>query len=105
MAIYRACPDPDRPKVFGMTACPTWTSTPQTSLGDLEKNLNAQIVTVQDNLDEFALYSSKPTEVEQCAGVPTRDDPSQRLVAGHSGIRSISKNLFRISYSLHLDSL
>jgi hypothetical protein len=26
--------------------------------------LNAQIVTVQENLDEFARHSSKPTEVQ-----------------------------------------
>jgi hypothetical protein len=64
MAIYRACPEPDRPKIFGMTACPTSTSTPQSSLADLEKKLNAQIVTVQENLAEFARHSSKPTEVE-----------------------------------------
>jgi endoribonuclease Dicer len=105
MAIYQACPEPERPKIFGMTACPTWTSTPHTSLVDLEKNLNAQIVTVQDNLDEFSLYSSKPIEVEWCAGVPTRDDPSQRHVAGHPRISATPQNLFRISYSLYLDSL
>jgi len=105
MAIYRACPEADRPKVFGMTACPTWTSTPQTSLADLEKNLNAQIVTVQENLDEFARYSSKPTEVEPCTGVPAaREAPSQRLVAGHSRIPSISKVLSRISHSSYLES-
>jgi hypothetical protein len=47
-----------------MTACPTWTSTPQASLADLEKKLDAQIVTVQENVAEFARHSSKPTEVE-----------------------------------------
>ncbi|KAI0253802.1 hypothetical protein BJV78DRAFT_1298163 [Lactifluus subvellereus] len=64
MAIYRACPEIDRPKVFGMTACPSWSSDlRQTSLANLEKNLNSKIVTVQEHLDEFARYSSKPTEV------------------------------------------
>lgn len=64
MAIYRACPEADRPKIFGMTACPTWTHTAQASLADLEKKLDAQIVTVQENVAEFARHSSKPTEVE-----------------------------------------
>ncbi|KAH9063782.1 hypothetical protein EDB83DRAFT_2519936 [Lactarius deliciosus] len=64
MAIYRDCSEADRPKVFGMTACPTWSpDTRQTSLGDLERCLDAKIVTVEEHLDEFALYSSKPTEV------------------------------------------
>ncbi|KAI9446772.1 hypothetical protein H4582DRAFT_2070099 [Lactarius indigo] len=64
MAIYRDCSEADRPKVFGMTACPTWTpDTRQTSLADLERCLDAKIVTVEEHLDEFELYSSKPTEV------------------------------------------
>lgn len=62
-------------------------------------------VTVQDNLDEFALYSSKPIEVEWCAGVPTRDDPSQRLVADHPRIPTTPETLLGISHPLHLDSL
>ncbi|KAF8274257.1 hypothetical protein EI94DRAFT_1794472 [Lactarius quietus] len=66
MAIYRDCTEADRPKVFGMTACPTWTpDTRQTSLADLEKCMDAKIVTVEEHLDEFALYSSKPIEVDQ----------------------------------------
>ncbi len=90
MAIYRACPEADRPKIFGMTACPTWTSTPQASLADLERKLNAQIVTVQENLAEFVRYSSKPTEVEQCTGVSVRKTLFQRLVLGHPGLPLIS---------------
>jgi hypothetical protein len=93
MAIYQACPEADRPKIFGMTACPTWTSTPQSSLADLEKKLNAQIVTVQENLVEFARHSSKPTEVE-CTGVPPREALSQCLVAGHPRIPPTSEILF-----------
>ncbi|KAI0261075.1 hypothetical protein BC834DRAFT_973021 [Gloeopeniophorella convolvens] len=64
MREYRACPEADRPKVFGMTAIPTWkSSAPETSLETLEMNLNSKIVTVQEHLDELALHSSKPTEV------------------------------------------
>jgi hypothetical protein len=93
MAIYRACPEADRPKIFGMTACPTWTSTPQASLADLEKKLNAQIVTVQENVAEFARHSSKPTEVEQCTCVSMRKTMSQRLVSGHPRIPRTSEIL------------
>ncbi len=74
MAIYQDCSDADRPKVFGMTACPTWTpDTRQTSLADLERCLDAKIVTVEEHLDEFALYSSKPTEVDQYDDVTMRN--------------------------------
>lgn len=73
MAIYRDCSEADRPKVFGMTACPAWTpDTRQTSLADLERCLDAKIVTVEEHLDEFALYSSKPIEVDQYDDVTVR---------------------------------
>ena len=73
MAIYRDCSEADRPKVFGMTACPTWTpDIRQTSLADLERCLDATIVTVEEHLDEFARYSSKPIEVDQYDDVTMR---------------------------------
>jgi hypothetical protein len=73
MAIYQDCSEADRPKVFGMTACPTWTpDARQTSLADLERCLDAKIVTVEEHLDEFALYSSKPIEVDQYDDVTMR---------------------------------
>ncbi|KAI0303519.1 hypothetical protein B0F90DRAFT_1896870 [Multifurca ochricompacta] len=64
MSIYRACPETSRPKIFGMTACPTWSSdTRQTTPADLEKELNSKFVTVREHLEELAHYSSKPIEV------------------------------------------
>jgi hypothetical protein len=75
MAIYQDCSEADRPKVFGMTACPTWTPDARqtTSLAELENCLNAKIVTVEEHLDEFALYSSKPIEVDQYGDVTVRN--------------------------------
>jgi endoribonuclease Dicer len=94
MTIYRACPESDRPKVFGMTACPTRSSNAQqTSLASLEKNLNSKIVTVQEHLDEFARYSSKPTEVDQCTGVLACKLPSQRPIVDHPEIPPASVGL------------
>ena len=97
MAIYRDCFEADRPKVFGMTACPAWTpDTRQTSLADLENCLDAKIVTVEEHLDEFALYSSKPIEVDQYGDI-TLYSPNLMLSFRLSGNSLHLRNLTPIT--------
>ena len=57
-------PATDRPKVFGMTASPTWNvKNPQHTLSTLEMIMHAKIVGVRDNIQELADHSPKATEV------------------------------------------
>jgi superfamily II DNA or RNA helicase len=55
-----------RPKVFGMTASPVWnTKNPQTSIEQLESNMNAKVIGIQENISELEEKSPKPEEVSQ----------------------------------------
>ncbi|KAI0059136.1 P-loop containing nucleoside triphosphate hydrolase protein [Artomyces pyxidatus] len=54
----------DRPKIFGMTASPTWsTKRPEEALATLEKNLDAKVITVKQHAEELHYHSPKPIEV------------------------------------------
>jgi endoribonuclease Dicer len=62
--FYLKCSPQSRPKVFGMTASPVWNhKNPYESLRVLECNMQAKIIGVQENDEELAEYSPRPTEV------------------------------------------
>jgi endoribonuclease Dicer len=64
MKEYFHCPEPDRPKVFGMTASPVWnTKNPLESLEELERNTDSKLVTVQHHVNELSASAPRPAEV------------------------------------------
>ena len=53
-----------RPKIFGMTASPVWsTKNPQHSITQLESNMNAKVIGIQENVGELEEKAPKPEEV------------------------------------------
>jgi len=64
MKEYFQCPPAERPKIFGMTASPTWsTKKPEDALAELERNMDAKVITVRHHADELSTFSPRPTEV------------------------------------------
>lgn len=54
----------DKPRVFGMTASPTWTlSDPVRAIQALQSNLHAKVMSVREHTDELERHSHKPNEV------------------------------------------
>lgn len=62
--FYRHVPREQRPKIFGMTASPTWrTTNPEQSITALEQNMDAKVITVMHHAIELENHAPKPTEV------------------------------------------
>ncbi|THH21092.1 hypothetical protein EW146_g384 [Bondarzewia mesenterica] len=62
--FYHHLPKEDRPKIFGMTASPTWrTKNPEQHLAVLEKNLDAKVITVVRHAVELEDHTPRPTEI------------------------------------------
>ena len=62
MDHYSVCKD--KPRVFGMTASPTWKSNdPMRAIQTLQSNLHAKVMSVREHADELEQHSSKPNEV------------------------------------------
>lgn len=60
----------ERPKIFGMTASPIWNDrNPQASIELLERNMDAKVVGVYENLTELEEKSPQPKEVSSCSFV------------------------------------
>ncbi|KAI0032338.1 hypothetical protein K488DRAFT_50105 [Vararia minispora EC-137] len=114
MKEYFHCPISERPKVFGMTASPTWrTSNPLESLAELERNMDARIFTVRHHIDELNAHAPKPVE-ETCTydvppdTYPSYTIPSQWMFFGIDGIRTyvdIPWDKIRVRYIAALANL
>lgn len=62
--FYRHVPREQRPKIFGMTASPTWrTTNPEQSITVLEQNMDAKVITVMHHAIELENHAPKPTEI------------------------------------------
>lgn len=67
---YSQVEPPLRPKVFGMTASPVWnTKNPQTSIAELESNMNAKVIGIHENINELEAKAPKPNEVRFVNGI------------------------------------
>ncbi|KAA1477124.1 hypothetical protein DENSPDRAFT_571422 [Dentipellis sp. KUC8613] len=64
MKEYFQCPEDKRPKIFGMTASPVWRPhRPEEDLADLERNMNAKVITVNTHAEELLSHLPTPKEV------------------------------------------
>ncbi|KAH7325294.1 hypothetical protein B0J17DRAFT_681791 [Rhizoctonia solani] len=58
---YGHCPASERPRVFGMTACPIFNArNPLKSLEQLQENMDSKVLAVRDSAFELALNAPKP---------------------------------------------
>ncbi|KAL0947558.1 hypothetical protein HGRIS_013651 [Hohenbuehelia grisea] len=54
----------ERPKIFGMTASPIWDpNKAAASLAELESNMDSQILSVKENIEELLQHVPKPSEI------------------------------------------
>lgn len=64
MLEFLRLPANDRPKIFGMTASPIYNSkNPILALETLERNMDAKVISVRENIIELSEHMSRPVEV------------------------------------------
>ncbi|KIY48310.1 hypothetical protein FISHEDRAFT_43443 [Fistulina hepatica ATCC 64428] len=76
MTEYFQTAEEQRPKVFGLTASPVWNvKNPEQALVVLEKNLDAKIIAVQENIVELSTHAPRPVQlVKQFSAPPANYD-------------------------------
>ncbi|KAF8894762.1 hypothetical protein BD779DRAFT_1502798 [Infundibulicybe gibba] len=63
-----------RPKIFGMTASPIWNpKDPEKSLAELERNLDAKVIGVHENVEELHTCAPKAVEVLRYYSPPPQE--------------------------------
>lgn len=63
---YSVCKE--KPRVFGMTASPTWKSKdPTEAINMLQFNLYAKVMAVREHVGELRSHASKPMEVRSAS--------------------------------------